>query len=503
MQDQEEAIEIAPPPTQQLPVESQVSFELKALNFSNSEWLSQAELETIANPYIGKTVGFADLQDVIKSVNALYRSKGIITAQALLAAQKIENGVVDISLVEGKLGKTQVANNKSTNEDYILQRVQLENNQLLDTRALEEALVRFNRVEDIRLRAQLQKGESFGLTDVVLNVAEPARHEVEVFGSNTGTDETGVNRYGVSYINNSLTGKRDRLGISYLGARRDIGGVISYDTPVNRKGGRLALTYVYDDLEIRDRAFANLNITAKSESQLAQFSQPISITEEGQLTFITALQKRESLTEIDDFEVQKSEVVGVPLELRWESFAQRSAFSGSVVYFHGRENEFDKRSFNRYSFSTSYLYQFEDDLSFIMNMAGQTTPNNNLPAGNKFQVGGATSVRGYDEGLISGDKGLFLNLEVHKTLQALSSDAIQVSALAFFDRGYASPQGNTERKLDNHLGSVGAGFSIDNGSSLTASVTVGFPTLSDDYNQSGHSLHLNVVFRPLLHSPGR
>ena len=62
-------------------------------------------VKQLGQPYIGQTVSFSDLNQLTEKINALYASKGDVTAHAILPPQNIENGAVHRSLVEGRVGE--------------------------------------------------------------------------------------------------------------------------------------------------------------------------------------------------------------------------------------------------------------------------------------------------------------------------------------------------------------------------------------------------------------
>src|SRR6185295_9187692 len=111
---------------------------------------------------------------------------------------------------------------------------------------LESDLVRFNRTNDVQLRAELKPGEQFGTTDYLLSLAEPPRQELRAFIDNAGSQSTGEWRSGITYLNRSLFGWRDDLTLSTTPADGLEGYSASYGIPINRWGGRITAAYYKD-----------------------------------------------------------------------------------------------------------------------------------------------------------------------------------------------------------------------------------------------------------------
>lgn len=80
------------------------TFILTSIRFTPSDILSK-DFQPIVQPRLNQPVTIDDLNTITEAITALYQQKGIFTASAILPPQRIENGVVVIQLVEGKLGQ--------------------------------------------------------------------------------------------------------------------------------------------------------------------------------------------------------------------------------------------------------------------------------------------------------------------------------------------------------------------------------------------------------------
>src|SRR5690606_8441668 len=106
------------------------------------------------------------LHELVARINALYRAKGVVTAQAVLPPQDLTDGIVRIRLIEGRVGAIDVRDNRSTDEDYVRARVRQQPGDLVDLAGLERDLQRFNRTNDAQARAELRPGSRVGETDI-------------------------------------------------------------------------------------------------------------------------------------------------------------------------------------------------------------------------------------------------------------------------------------------------------------------------------------------------
>ena len=120
-----------------------------------SEILADGEIESITQRYVGREVAIADLDEMVEEINALYRQRNFPTAKAILPAQKVEDGVVRIRLVEGRIGRVLVEGNASSKASYFTRRVRLTPGDLVRLDDITSEVVRFNRVHDDQVAVRL------------------------------------------------------------------------------------------------------------------------------------------------------------------------------------------------------------------------------------------------------------------------------------------------------------------------------------------------------------
>src|SRR5690606_16733249 len=120
-------------------------------------------------------------------------------------------------------------------------RIGLKPGELVDLPTLEQDLIRFNRTNDVQLRAELKPGTVFATSDLEIKVEEPPRHDLRFTLDNAGSSSTGKWRTGLAYLNRSLLGFRDDLSVSTTHAHGQESYSVAYGIPINRSGGRLAL----------------------------------------------------------------------------------------------------------------------------------------------------------------------------------------------------------------------------------------------------------------------
>jgi len=92
-------------------------FVLKGFRVTGNTVFAEAELIGLVREYVGKDIGFADLEQAAARISRYYREHGYMVARAYIPAQTITtDGLVEIAVIEGRFGKVEL-NNKSRIRD--------------------------------------------------------------------------------------------------------------------------------------------------------------------------------------------------------------------------------------------------------------------------------------------------------------------------------------------------------------------------------------------------
>ncbi len=111
--------EAAPPPPAARPAGEAVRFMVREIRFTESAILPAEKLAELARPYTGRELALAELRDLTTRIDEAYRERRVVTARAVIPPQDVSDGIVDIRLVEGRVGGIAVEGNASTDTDFI------------------------------------------------------------------------------------------------------------------------------------------------------------------------------------------------------------------------------------------------------------------------------------------------------------------------------------------------------------------------------------------------
>lgn len=451
----EEAVTVAP--AEKVAEEESPSFYVKEIRVTRSELLSDDELlRAVHFPGAGE-MSLEDLSAVTARINALYQEKGILTARAVLPPQEIHDGVVRIRLIEGRFGDTYIEGNHRVKDEAILHRMTIKKGELTDLKKLEADLRNYNSTSTWQLRAEIVPGKTEGSSDVKLTLAEPENPVTAFFYTdNAGTKSSGRYRLGAYAELRGINGHDDAIGIAPIWSHGTLGGSLFYDTPLGHRGTRMTVGYSHNDVDIVSGRFKDL-IDSRSNDLYVALSHPLNITPYTKIDLFGELHKKWSDTDYAGSQMIDNDTRTVKVGVNVRKFDENGLWfaQAAVTGYKFKDNIYSEEEGG--SYYSAYLLRKQDlpkDRYLLYRLYGQYTAFNELPSTESFSIGGASTVRGYEESLLSGDSGWYTGLEYNIPL---SSDHKTWRGGIFLDHGviynnYASG------KTKDFLTSAGVSF---------------------------------------------
>ena len=434
-----------------------------------SQILTAEEVDAVLAPLRGQTVSLADLQAAVARINALYDARRALTAWAVLPTQTVKDGVVRIRLVEAKTGEVRISGQQALADGYVRDRLHLSQDSLLSVPALEEDLAKFNRLNETQLRANVVPGQRFGTTDVEITVSEPKRLRADLFADNAGRETTGRGRLGAVLRGSNWLADSDTASLTLTTARGSNSLAGAYSLPINRHDTRLDLSASHGDIRIIRGPFEPLEITGRSHDVSVGVSQPLVTEAERAWSAYARVSDRQSRSSFSGFKQTHETHRVMTFGLAGDRLTDGHAWFVDQQLVVGSTDLAGDASFMYYRAQGNRLDRLGERTQLISRAAMQLSQNRLLPSGEQFQVGGAYTVRGYSEGLVSGRHGYQLSVEIRQGLGALEylerePDAPRWQWLAFVDHGAAIAYrpGNLKAvQRDDFLTSAGVGVVMD------------------------------------------
>jgi hemolysin activation/secretion protein len=442
------------PQPQQLPAASavtapQASFVLRGVVFKGASVFSERQLQAFAASRIGKPVTLADLDAIAQQVTALYRGAGYVFATAVVPVQEVKDGIVEISVIEGRLGQMKVEIDPAApvSEQRIRAMLApLVQGQPLSGRVYERTMLLLSDLPGIKAQSSLSSGAEAGTTDLTVKISRAAPVNVSLGLDDYGTREAGTLRGGGSVRWNSPFGIGDNLDARALVSERGgtTFGRLSYEAPLGYDGIRAGVGASQVDYSLGG-AFEALDAIGVSRIYDASMTLPL-MRQRDQNFFLRFLVDRKDLT--DKLRavgyVSHKRVEGAGVGWAWErrdDFGGGGYLSSNGTIYHGNLKIRDPANlaydlsasgahtngaFTKLTFQFARLQALAPKQTLFVGIGGQLS-SRNLDASEQLSLSGHDAVRAYPQGEVLVNRGVIANIEYR---YAMTRD---VTTYAFYD----------------------------------------------------------------------
>ncbi|MFH0828519.1 MAG: ShlB/FhaC/HecB family hemolysin secretion/activation protein [Candidatus Omnitrophota bacterium] len=482
-----------------IPVDSGPRVLIRTIKVEGATLLSQAEIQAVISQYEGKELTFREMQKVADLITDEFRKKGYATSRAYIPPQNVREGTLIIRVIEGKVGKVQIEGNKYFKTQLLEKKLALPPAGNFDYSALQRALVYINEHPDRTARATLMPGKEAGTTDVLIKVEDKLPIHAGFEYDNYGSRYISKNRYSLFLEDNNLLGFDDKL---YLKAQMTEADHLKlyqgrYSFPILEGldvgayfvDSALKLGKEFKDLDARGDAsiyglFMTKSLINKSDLDLRY---NLGFDYKRIKNYLSGTQSsRDSLRvlktgfDLDVNDIWGRNVILPEINMGFADILGAMEDKDPNASRAGAGAEFTKGLLSYYR-----LQALPWETTLLWKNSAQYT-NNNLCAVEQFQIGGATSVRGYPPAEKFGDRGLYSSPELSFPIYFLPQDwkvpynqekLYDTSRLViFYDWGTVrlrNPQAG-EKKSDTLRG-WGFGYRFNLRDNLSFRVELGYP----------------------------
>lgn len=455
---------------------AQVTFTLAKVETDTSEILTETEIKSITDSYKGKKVSLQDLYDMTEAINKLYEEKGYAICRAYLPPQRIHEGVVQIKLLEGKTGNVTISGLRHTRKGYVANRIKLKPGQVANTDTLNDQLQRFNATNDVQLRIQVHAGEKPATTDYEIMAFEPKNNQtVSLYVDNHGYDTSGRWREGIFYTVRSLTGQRDALRLSYLRSNGTNVVGANYSMPVNNRGTMLDFDYGTNTTKIIKGGLKDL-VKGHAYAASVTLRHPLRIDEKRRDEIGIQFLHQNSQTDLTPRGDEYSKIMD-DTRNTWAPYISFTHYGNSSVFYHKhtlsytRFHNLNEAGDNYGTYRLDALYQKRLPGGQMLNgrfNAQVASENKSMSTSDWFYIGGANSVRGYEESFLGGNQGFSASL----TWMVPVDKKRIFNVFTFLD--YGRVFGDERTVIDQTLVSTGLGVTASY-KNFYSSLTLGIP----------------------------
>jgi len=179
--------------------DGKVRVKLRSIKITGNVSYSSSDLHALVVDYEGKEVTLSDLRGAANRITMHYRSHGYGLSWAYLPEQVVQDGDIEIAVIEARIDKILVQGNAHYDTGFILDHVAGTANQdALDLDSLERGLYSLNDYPGLSVTARLAPGGAPGTSDLYLQVRDKYPINVAVDWDNFGSEFVAENRGGLT-----------------------------------------------------------------------------------------------------------------------------------------------------------------------------------------------------------------------------------------------------------------------------------------------------------------
>jgi len=419
------------------------TFLIHQIEFVGKTVLSQRELAQVTQPFIGKKLGRNRIGLLLRRLTEAFIAHGYITTRAYLGQQNLSSGVLTIHIVPGRI------------EGYALNKKVLRPlppdwkpfdtyggglltdagtawafpdgpGAVLDLPDLEQGVEQINRLRRNQAQIQILPGQSPGDSVVAITNPYGDRLYYNLGMDNYGSSSTGTIRYRAGIEADNLIGLQESLSLSYVGTRDSNALVFSGAVPY----GFQTFSYTLSMSEYQQLIGTSALLIGQTFSQILGWTDMIERSSSGNLSLDTTFTTLRSYRDVNDIELDPQNLsvlrIGLSGLHRFTINGRQAAFSidGGVArglpwLSASRDapgiDETDAHSqFTRYDASSTW--QLPAGTFGSMQFAYHGSMNAQysrvaLFSNEQIYLGGMDSIRGFTEGGITGDSGVYVRNE--------------------------------------------------------------------------------------------
>lgn len=425
---------------------------VKAIRIEGNSAFDTATLHDLVKDFEGGSHTLAALDHAAARITDYYRDHDFMVARAYIPAQRMENGILAIRVLEGKMDYVTLKNRSRIDdakaEKYI--DAQVQKGQNLKNDSIDRALLLLADTPGVGgARATLRPGQSVGTSELVVDLDQAKPYSGYISVDNHGNRYTGEYRLDSAVAFNGLVGQGDQLALRALGSNENLAyGRIGYSVPIGYNGLRVGASYASNWYEL-GQEFSALNARGRAEISSLYVTYPFIRTLKGSLYSSASLEHKRLKDRTGtpySASDRKVQLASVGLSGNYyDSFAgggvtsMETSLAGGELSMDATSLAIDSATaksdggFGRVTYSLNRLQRVTDKNTLYAGVWGQQA-NKNLNSSEEISLGGANAVRAYPQGESNGDEGWVSTVELRHDLPT-TKFAPALQAVAFYDIG--------------------------------------------------------------------
>lgn len=469
--------------------------QVQRFEFSGNSVFSDQRLAELLADYTGRFVTVDELHAAVNRVTALYADAGFATSGALLPDQDVQNGIVQIQVIEGSIKRIEVSGSRYLHPDWLAQRLATDKPFRVDD--LRARVTRLQARPPIRrIDARVSPGGQPGEATLRVQVEERNPVELQVTADNRRSPSVGSQRLELAGTWHSPLGWGDTLDVRHSFNRGPDDYAIDYRVPLTADDLTLALAVEESGALVQEAPFNRLDMRSELSRYELGLEWPLVRSPGQELTLSASIEHRHAKTYLLGFPFSfapgvvdgVSRVTNTHLVQQWtrrepdQVLALRSDFRFGIEALAATvHHDLPDGRFSAWQGQLQWMRRLPGKRGRLAARAVVQRTDDALLPSEKFSLGGMDTVRGYRESSLSRDNAVSASLEWwlpagEWRIPGISQGAGdgRVEFALFYDYGQGSNKFQPTPRPES-ISSVGLGLSWQPSPDLSGKLFWGHP----------------------------
>ncbi|UYI77761.1 MAG: ShlB/FhaC/HecB family hemolysin secretion/activation protein [Fusobacterium varium] len=408
--------------------------EIKEILIYGNTILSEFSINRIKNKYIGEKGG-ENVLNFVKELENLYLEKGYIATRVKIDMENsnFKDGKVICAVIEGYIENIEIKGEK--NKLRVFTSFPVRSGKILNMKDLDQGIENLNSIAANDAKLDILAGKDLGGSIIEISNKKSKKISGSINYNNLGQKSTGEERMKFAVTIEDFLGINDSFTSSY---QRKLGRERKYKDSENFSFYYRVPFRYWDISIIKDQSeyitpvkAVGYDYKSRGVSKNMNYSirRILHRNDTGKTSIGVTLTNKESKNYIDDtMLVMSSRKLSVlKIDVGYQRRLFNGMFSGEVAYHEGlkrfgaerddweyKDFTSPKAQFQKYTTDLNWYKPFrigEQNFSYKFSFSGQYS-DDILYSSEKLSIGDDTTVRGFKENSIMGDKGIYIRNEI-------------------------------------------------------------------------------------------
>ena len=399
-------------------VESGPTFLITDIAIEGDTLLGEDLQRQIAAPFVGQELGQRRIDLLLRRLTAAYLERGYATTRAYLPPQNLASGRLTVTIIPGTIERIEVDGSAAGGPSASA--FPAGAGDTLRLSDLEQAVDQINRLRSRQAEARIQPGQTPGTSTIAIDSHAERPWRLVLGADNYGQRTTGDQRQRVGVEVDNLLGAWDAWSFQQVYSAHSQTSLFAFSVPA----GYGTFSYSWADSASRVMVTDTVASRTQAQSHTLGWNHVIARDQTSRWAIDATLAQRAAQRRLDDIVLAPQHNatgrLAVGALFRGEKGAATIDFGyarglnafGADGDIPGLPRSAPHNEFEKWDVAVSGSWALTPDLLWRGNLVGQTS-RTGLPGHEQLFLGGSGTVRGFREGVLSGDKGAFTRQELH------------------------------------------------------------------------------------------